>query len=172
MKRLTFALIALLALPALAEPEPTPQVFTVTVLPTATPRPVYRPLEDLPFYRLDQDDVETLCKLLWSSPLYSTCEKEKLLWCVFRRVDAGYPFGSSITDVVNKDEFTWYDRKARISDKNRDIVERELTRWYAEKDGYGIGRKPPKSATYCRFVGQYNRYIELMSDPHGKALEW
>lgn len=172
MKRLTFALIALLALPALAEPEPTPQVFTVVVSPTPTPRPVYKPLEDLPSYDLPKEDVEILAKLLWSSPLYSSSEKSKLLWVVFNRVDHGYPFGTTIKGCVTKNEFSFYDRKARISDKNRDLVEQEMTRWYAMKDGYGIGRKPPKNAVYCRFTGEYNRHIELLSETTGKALAW
>lgn len=177
MKKLVIAAAAALimsaaALADLPEPQPTPQVETFVIIPTPTPKPVYRPLEDLPYYNLPQKDVEILARLLWSSPLYLESEKSKLLWCVFRRVDKGYPFGSSISDVVNKNEFTFYDKRARISDKNRDIVEKEMTRWMAEKDGYGIGRKPPKNAVYCRFTGEYNRHIELMSDAHGKALDW
>lgn len=148
------------------------QIFTVVVLPEATPKPVFKPLEDLPYYRLDQSDVKILARLLWSSPLRDESSKIKLIWCVLNRVtdDTGR-FGDSIQECVNKTEFTFFDKHARVSDRNKAIVERELTRWMAYKDGYGIGYHPSTKGVFCRFTGEYNRKIELMSDPYGKALE-
>lgn len=148
------------------------QVFEVVVIPEETPPPVYKEAEKLPYYRLDKKDVEVLAKLLWSSPLRDQSSKAKLLWLVFNRVDAGHPFGESIGEVVNVREFTFYDRKARVSDKNKEIVETEMTRWMAYKDGYGIGWHPSRKALYCRFAGENNRRIELLDDPYGKELKW
>lgn len=167
MKKILTILLLMLMTTASAE-----QIVTINILPTPTPRPVYRPSDDLPDYDLDEKEVKILARLLWSSPLYSESEKTNLLWVVFNRCDQGYPFGTTIEEVVNDREFTFYDRKARISDKNRDIAERELTRWLAEKNGYHIGRRPPKDAVYCRFVGEYNRKIELTKDPYEKGVEW
>lgn len=149
------------------------QVVTINVLPEPTPKPVYRPVsDDIPEYKLNKNDVERIARLLWSSPLRSESEKVKLVWLVLNRVDAGTPFGTTIKAVVNDSEFTFFDRKARVSDKNRDIVENVMRLWMAEKEGYGVGRRPPKNALYCRFCGDNNRKVSLMSEPSGKALEW
>lgn len=149
-----------------------PQVVTINVLPTPTPRPVYRVDEDIPEYKHSKKDVERIARLLWSSPLRSESEKTKLVWLVLNRVDHGAPFGSSIHDVINSDEFTFFDRKARISDKNRHLVESILTLWKAEKDGHAIGARPPKTALYARFCGDNNRTLKLLEEPSGKAIDW
>lgn len=151
---------------------PEPQVETIVVIPTPTPKPAYKEREELPHYRLDNDAVETLCRLLWSSPLRSESEKVKLLWCVFNRIDDRTGrFGNTVDDVVTKTEFTFYDRKARISDRNRDLVESEMQRWMAFRDGYGIGWHPSTKGVFVRFVGNNNRKCELLSDPYGEALK-
>lgn len=149
-----------------------PQIVTINVVPAPTPRPVYRLDDDLPTYKLPKKDVERIARLLWSSPLRSDSAKESLVWLVFNRVDHGAPFGDNVHDVVNASEFTFFDRKARISDKNREIVTRVMNLWKAEKDGYHVGARPPKSALYCRFGGDGNRVISLLEEPSGKAVVW
>lgn len=150
--------------------EATPQIVYIDVLPTPTPRPVWKPVdEDIPEYALNSSDVKRIAKLLWSSPLTSETQKERLVWLVLNRVDH---YESTVHDVINVDEFTYYDRHARVSDKNKRIVERVMRLWLAEKDGYSIGRRPPKDALYGRFCGNNNRKLDLMEFPSGKALEW
>lgn len=150
-----------------------PQIVYIDILPTPTPRPVWKPVdEDIPEYALNSSDVKRIAKLLWSSPLRSYSEKVKLVWVVLNRVDCGHPFADTIKGVVNDKEFTFYDRHARVSDKNRKIVEEVMTLWLAEKDGYGIGKRPPKDAKYIRFCGDGNRKVALLEEPSGKAIDW
>lgn len=150
--------------------EVTPQIVYIDVLPTPTPRPVWKPVdEDIPEYKLDSSDVKRIAKLLWSSPLTSETQKERLVWLVLNRVDH---YESTVHDVINTDEFTYFDYHARVSDKNRKIVERVMNLWLAEKDGYSIGRRPPKDALYGRFCGENNRKIDLLEFPSGRALVW
>lgn len=150
---------------------PVPQVVTFSVLPQATPKPVYKEQEELPDYTLDQEDVETIARLLWCSPLRDETNKTRLIWCVLNRVRKGYPFGNTVSEVVNDREFTFYSRKARVSDRNRELVEREMTRFYAFCDGYGIAYHPSSKGLYVRFVGENNRQCELLADPYGEGLD-
>lgn len=149
---------------------PVPQVVTFTVLPTATPKPVYKEQEALPSYDLNKKDVEIIARLLWCSPLRDSTNKTRLIWCVLNRVRKGSPFGTTIAEVVNTREFPWFDRKARVSDRNRELVENEMNRFYAFYDGYGIGYHPSTKGLYVRFVGENNRQCELLSDPYGEKL--
>lgn len=153
-------------------PVPTAQVVFFDVVATPTPRPVYRVSESIPEYELNARDVDRIAQLLWSSPLRSESEKAKLVWLCLNRVDAGFPFGSCISEVVNDTEFSFFDRHAKISDKNRRIVRGVMQRWLAEKDGYGIGRRPPKNALYVRFCGEYNRKVALTAEKGGKTIDW
>lgn len=147
-----------------------PQVVTINVIPTPTPRPIYRPVdEDIPEYKLSESDVKRIAKLLWSSPLTGEAQKEKLVWVVLNRVDR---FNSTVHDVINTDEFTYFDYHARVSSKNRRIVERVMRLWMAEKDGYSIGRRPPEDALYCRYCGENNRKIALLTEPSGKEINY
>lgn len=146
-----------------------PQVVTITVLPKPTPKPVYRLDDNLPTYKLDSSDVKRIAKLLWSSPLTSETQKEKLVWLVLNRVDR---FNESVHDVINTDEFTYFDYHARVSSKNRRIVERVMRLWMAEKDGYSIGRRPPEDALYCRYCGENNRKIALLTEPSGREINY
>lgn len=149
-----------------------PQVVTINVIPTPTPRPVYRVSEDIPEYKHSKADVERIAKLLWSSPLRSESEKTKLVWVVLNRLDQGEPFGNTVKEVVNDSEFTFFDRHSRVSDKNRKLVESIMTLWKAEKDGYFIGRRPSKNALYCRFCGEGNRKLAMLEEPSGKPIEY
>jgi len=140
-----------------------PQVVRFTIVPEVTPRPSYREEEAHPRYMVAKEDVETLARLLWSSPLRDESNKTKLIWCVLNRVaDNTGRFGDSIQECVTVREFPFYDRKARVSDANRELVERELQRWMAYRDGYGIGYHPSAAGVFLRFVGEYNRRVELL----------
>lgn len=149
-----------------------PQVVWIDVVPLATPRPVYQMDDDIPTYKHSKKDVDRIARLLWSSPLRSESEKTKLVWVVLNRVDAGEPFGTTIHDVVNASEFTFFDRKARVSDKNKALVENVMNLWKAQKDGYKIGCRPPQDALYCRFGGEGNRKLALLTEPSGKEIAW
>lgn len=174
MKRTVFMvglIVCVLATCKCASTKAEPQVVTINVIPRPTPRPQYIVDDDIPQYQLNQADVKRIARLLWSSPLRSESEKVKLVWLVLNRADHGDPFGDSIETVITKKEFSYYDRKARVSDTNREIVEKTMNLWMAEKDGHRIGARPPKNALYARFGGENNRQVELL-DEDRKVIAW
>lgn len=152
------------------------QIVTIRILPTPTPIPQKMPVREpdqIPYYSVKEKEVDILARLLWSSPLRSRAAKETLLWVVLNRVDdISGAFGNTIETVVIKSEFTFYDRKAHLSDKNKEIATDIMQKWKAEKDGYYIGRRVPRDALYIRFEGENNRDISVTSVPGAVALEW
>lgn len=154
-----------------------PQIVTFEIKPTPTPSPVKRPRRDADEYprnyKLSNKEVDKIAQLLWSSPLRNKSAKETLVWVVLNRVDdRSGTFGNSIDEVVKTSEFSFYDRHAHISDKNREIVRGVMQAWYAEKDGYYVGSHCPKHGVYIRFEGENNRAIEVTGTIGGMPLEW
>lgn len=122
--------------------------------PAPSPRP-WRP-------EVDQGDAEILAKLLWSSPLTNEDDKRKLCWIVFNRIDDETfgLFGSTVDTVVIRREFTFYDRKAHISETNLRIARDELARWAASLMGIPVERPLPAEYLYASFSGHTVQFYE------------
>lgn len=138
-------------------------------LPPPPPEP---PIETKSFVH-DQEEIETLARLLWSSPLRAEEAKKTLLWVVMNRVnDETDTFGDSIKTVVTKSEFSFYDRHAHLSETNLRIAQQVLDEWQSEQYGFYVGRHVPSNGVYIRFVGENNRGIEVTAERGGTALSW
>lgn len=118
----------------------------------------------------DESDVELLARLLWSSPLRNEDAKRQLVWCVLNRVDDERPmFARTIAGNVTRKEFTFFDRRAYLSETNLRIAREELTRWTRVLSG--IEERPvPEGYVYLRFAGDGNRMLYLMKEVGGEAL--
>ena len=117
-----------------------------------------------------EDDVELLARLLWSSPLRHEDMKRQLVWVVLNRVDDERQiFPATIRENVTRKEFTFYDRKAYLSETNVRIAREELERWTRVLSG--IEERPvPEGYVYLRFAGDNNRMIYLSKEIGGDAL--
>ena len=147
--------------PALADTGREPETVFIglatpeeSIIPAPSPRP-WRP-------DADQGDAEILARLLWSSPLTNEDDKRKLCWLVFNRVDdERYGlFGASVETVVIKREFTFYDRKAYISETNLRIARDEISRWTAERMGVPVERPLEADYLYLRFDGHTVEFLK------------
>lgn len=144
---------------AYAETEPidlVPVAATVTEA-VSDPRPVIVPDRDL-----DQKSVEKLARLLWSSPLRREEYKKELVWLVMNRAAHGDPFGESITDCINRHEFSFFDAHAHRSEENLRIVREAMLEWYSRKDGNNAGVVIRLDAYYMRFTGPENRGLQML----------
>lgn len=118
----------------------------------------------------DESDVELLARLLWSSPLRSEDAKRQLVWVVLNRVDDERPmFPRTIAGNVTRKEFTFYDRRAYLSETNLRIAREELERWTRVLSGIE-DRPVPEGYVYLRFYGDNNRLIDLTKEIGGDAL--
>lgn len=160
--------------PKTPEPTPTPQIVEFQLATTPTPVPpdfVYEFQEEITEHTLDQEDVNILARLLWSSPLAHEDYKRQLCWVVFNRIeDEGPLFGRTIDQVVISEEFAFYDRHAHISETNERIAREELNRWLSSLDGGYVERPIPREGLYIRFVGTGNRQLEVTAVRGGEAL--
>ncbi len=118
----------------------------------------------------DESDVELLARLLWRSPLRNEDAKRQLVWCVLNRVDDERPmFPRTIAGNVTRKEFTFFDRRAYLSETNLRIAREELERWTRVLSG--IEERPvPEGYVYLRFIGDNNRLIDLTKEIGGDAL--
>lgn len=166
--------IPVTALAAGPEPTPAPQIVEFQLAPTPTPTPpdfVYEFQEEITEHDLDQEEVNILARLLWSSPLAHEDYKRQLCWVVFNRIeDEGPLFGRTIDQVVIPEEFAFYDRHAHVSETNERIAREELNRWLSSLDGGYVERPIPREGLYIRFVGTDNRQLEVTSVRGGEAL--
>lgn len=148
--------------PALADGAGEPETVFFSMAPSYegqnAPAPPSRPWRP----EVDQDDAEILARLLWSSPLTNEDDKRKLCWLVFNRVDdERYGlFGASVDTVVIRREFTFYDRKAHISETNLRIARDELARWAASLMGIPVERPLEEGYLYLRFDGHSVEFLK------------
>lgn len=151
------------SLPALADTEREPETVFFDLVsscdtehdPAPSPRP-WRP-------DVNEDDVEILARLLWSSPLTNETDKRKLCWLVFNRVDdESLLFGGCVSDVVIRREFTFMDHKAYLSETNLRIARDELARWTAERMGIPVDRPLEAGYLYLRFDGHSVEFLKSM----------
>ena len=166
--------IPVTALAAGPEPTPAPQIVEFQLAPTPTPTPpdfVYEFQEEITEHDLDQEEVNILARLLWSSPLAHEDYKRQLCWVVFNRIeDEGPLFGRTISQVVIPEEFAFYDRHAHVSETNERIAREELNRWLSSLDGGYVERPIPREGLYIRFAGSGNRQLEVTAIRGGDAL--
>jgi len=157
------------------EPKPTPAVewIFLEAIPTATPTPPPPPPVEIREHVHNELEVETLARLLWSSPLRGEEQKTALLWVVLNRVDdqSGL-FADSILEAVSVSEFSFYDDDAHLSEANLTIARDVLDAWKSRKEGCWIGRHVPANGLYIRFTGENNRNIEVTAERGGEALVW
>ena len=177
LKVISFFIVSLFPMMALAdapEPTPTPQIVEFQLAPTPTPTPpdfVYEFQEEITEHTLDQEEVNILARLLWSSPLAHEDYKRQLCWVVFNRIeDEGPLFGRTISQVVIPEEFAFYDRHAHVSETNKRIAREELNRWLSSLDGGYVERPIPREGLYIRFAGSGNRQLEVTAIRGGEAL--
>lgn len=127
--------------------------------PEAIPDP--RPVT-ITEHQLDEDDVEKLARLLWSSPLRDVSTKKQLVYVVMNRAAHGEPFGTSIQDCINTTEFRFFDPHAHRSQENLRIVREAMNEWLSRKEGNNVGFVMPLNAYYVRFYNTDNRWIKLL----------
>ena len=147
--------------------------LTPIVEPAPSPIPVPEQPIEIHQYLHDRNDVERLARLLWSSPLRTAEEKEKLLWCVFNRLytkRAGYQFGSSIREIVCQSEFSFFDSHAHRSEDNIQFVEETWDKYQSMRDGYFVGKHPSNLGIFIRFTGPDNRQITLLDGKNGEVV--
>jgi hypothetical protein len=182
-KKVLSALAALAVLTLIASPvsladeeeydEDDVQVVTIRLVEKELPPPPPAPPVETKSFVHDAEEIETLARLLWSSPLRDEEAKKTLLWVVMNRVsDPTDTFGDSIKSVVTKHEFNFYDRHAHLSETNLRIAQEVMDEWLSDEYGYYIGRHVPKNGLYIRFVGENNRGIEVTAERGGEALAW
>lgn len=183
-KLICFALMNLALLPTVSAlrpaaqadwPEPTPAVewIYLEAMPTSTPTPPPPLPVEIREHVHNELEVETLARLLWSSPLRGEEQKTELLWVVLNRVDdqSGL-FADSILEAVSVSEFSFYDDDAHLSEANLTIARDVLDAWKSRKEGCYIGRHVPANGLYIRFTGENNRDIEVTAERGGEALVW
>lgn len=140
------------------------EVYYFQMVEAPKPEPIYMPdYNVLKEYHLDEDDVDILSKLLWSSPLTNETYKRQLLWVVFNRMlDTSGVFGDYIDTVVTKNEFAFYDKKAHRSETNDRIAREELNKYENLLDGKAVDRVLPLGYVYIRFSGDRNQTLMCM----------
>ena len=142
-----------------ADNEPIDLVPVAVEVPEALPDP--RPVV-VKEHDLNEEDVEKLARLLWSSPLRYEGYKKALVWVVMNRAEHGEPFGTSVQDCVNRTEFAFYDSHAHRSEENLRIVREAMNQWYTREEGNNPGTVIPRFAYYIRFTGTDNRQLQLL----------
>ena len=110
---------------------------------------------------LDEVEVKLLARLLWSSPLRDERQKKALAWVVCNRIGVT-PYGNSVSEVINRTEFTFLDKKAHVSEENKRIATEVLNAYYSIKDGLRIKRPFSASGVKVQFLGDPARYIRVL----------
>ena len=144
---------------------PEPQEFYFQMVETERPDPSAIPTlawAEPVAHQLDEEEVKILARLLWSSPLREERQKKALAWVAVNRIGV-HPFGSTLKSVVTKNEFTFYDRKAHVSEENVRIATEVLNAYYSiTKDHLNVKRPFPASGVKVQFLGDPARYIRVL----------
>ena len=142
-----------------------PQVYYFRMVESARPDPTTVPV--LPWdepveHSLNDEDVKLLAKLLWSSPLREERQKKALAWVVMNRLGV-HPFGSTLQSVITKSEFTFYDRRAHVSEENVRIAKEVMNTYFSITiDHLNIKRPFASSGVKIQFLGDPARYIRVL----------
>lgn len=173
LKKLGLALLLIMLIPSVAYAEEEIQVVEIRLVEQELPPPPPAPPIETKTFVHEREDLEILARLLWSSPLRDEEAKRTLLWVVMNRVsDESGQFGDTIKSVVTKNEFSFYDRKAHLSETNLRIAQEVMDEWLSNEYGFYIGSHVPFNGLYIRFVGENNRGIEVTAERGGEALTW
>lgn len=140
-----------------------PEVVELVMVKEETPEalPDPRPVV-VTEHQLDEQNVEKLARLLWSSPLRDEDQKKLLVYVVMNRSAYGEPFKTSISANINTHEFSFFDAHAHRSEENLRIVKEAMNEWYSRKEGNNVGHVIPINAYYIRFTGADNRQLQLL----------
>ena len=146
-------------------PQIEPQVYYFQMVETARPDPITitaldwdKPVK----HRLNEDDVKLLARLLWSSPLRDERQKKALAWVAVNRIGV-HPFGDSLRSIITKREFTFFDKRAHVSEENKRIATEVLNDYYSITiDHLNIKRPFSASGVKVQFVGDPARYIRVL----------
>lgn len=142
-----------------------PQVYYFQMVETQRPDPTTVPVlawDEPVDHQLNEEEVILIAKLLWSSPLREERQKKALAWVAVNRIGV-YPFGSTLQSVVTKSEFTFYDRKAHVSQENRRIATEVLNAYYSiTKDHLNVKRPFSAAGVKIQFIGDPARYIRVL----------
>ena len=154
---------------ALADWEP--ETVTFQMVEAEKPEPIYMPDYDkITDHEIDDEDVAILSKLLWSSPLTNETYKRQLCWIVLNRVtDQSGVFPNTIKEVVTRQEFTFYDRRAHRSETNDRIAREIINLWMNAREGKKVSRDLPFDYLYIRFAGENNRVLQCSKTIGGEA---
>ncbi|MEG1523850.1 MAG: cell wall hydrolase [Clostridia bacterium] len=154
---------------------PTPAIIYISIAPTEEPppAPTATPTEEpeivIVEHQLNSNDVETIARLLWSSPLRSKESKAALAWIVLNRVDSDQ-FPSTVGEVVTVGEFTFYDKRAHLSEENLQLVTLVMNQWLSEREGNNAGRLVPKTGLFIQFCGENNRNLTILDARGGSTV--
>ena len=156
---------------ALADWEPETVSFQMVEAKKADP--IYMPGYDTIIdHEIDDEDVAILSRLLWSSPLRNETYKRQLCWVVLNRVtDQSGLFPDTINEVVTRQEFTFYDRKAYRSETNDRIAREVINLWMNACEGRYVNRDLPFDYLYIRFAGDGNRILKCSKTIGGEPYD-
>jgi hypothetical protein len=184
MKRylsLVLVLIFLVAFPILskADEEDPPEVIDLVYIPEPTPVPIPMPEDPRPIkiieHNLDEKDVERIARLIWGSPAKDRDSKVLLIWCVMNRLyePTGY-FGSSIREIVNKNEFSWFSPHDHRSQENLKLVRDTLNQYLTWREtNNNVGRHPSRRVYYIRSTEENRNVLEGSEHLNPwKTLSW
>lgn len=130
-------------------------VIDLTPVPVEVPDPI--PYEDprpvvVVEHQLNEKDVERIARLIWGSPAKTKESKMTLVWCVLNRLNepTGF-FGSSVREVVNQSEFSWFDPHDHRSEANLQLVRDTWNQYLTWKEqGGNVGPHPSCHIYYIR----------------------
>lgn len=112
-------------------------------------------------HNLDEAEVKLLARLLWSSPLREERQKKALAWVAINRIGVS-PYGNTLSEVINRTEFTFLDKKAHVSEENKRIATDVLNAYYSIKDGLNVKRPFSATGVKIQFIGDPARYIRVL----------
>lgn len=164
-----FLVLIFFALPmvTLAEDEtPIPEVIDLIYIPEPTPVPIPVPEDPRPIdileHNLNEKDVERIARLIWGSPARDKDSKILLVWCIMNRLN--HPtgmFGTTIKEVVNQTEFSWFNPHDHRSQENLKLVRDTMNQYLTWREtNNNVGRHPSKNVYYIRSSSENRNILE------------
>lgn len=139
-----------------------PEVVSFQMIEAPRPEPLLLSWDEPVEHSLNDEDVKLLAKLLWSSPLREERQKKALAWVAVNRMGV-YPFGSTLQSVITKSEFTFYNKRAHVSEENTRIAKEVLNAYYSiTVDHLNIKRPFSAAGVKVQFLGDPARYIRVL----------
>lgn len=164
-KLIVIAAIVCMMIPMISladDPEVIDLVPVPEVIPAAEPAPEDpRPVE-IREHALNEKDVERVARLIWGSPARRKESKILIVWCVMNRLnDQSGMFGSTIEEVVTKNEFSWFSVHDHRSAENLQLVRDTMNQWLTWREGgTNVGRHPSGKVLYLRSTEEDRSVLE------------